>query len=456
MSDPWDALENPYDIFLRDVQEGGLENSVARRYYAKYESLVISNVDPSCQGRVQLRVFALNRDTPIDIWAYPSAPFAGPDYGIYFPPEIGDRVWVWFDHGHPDFPNFSGAWWLAPAKTSESSHVPNEFKGVLGTSPGKRGIKTKQGHGLLFDDTTLLPKVELWSGKQAAPGLDAVKKNLITLSDIPGQERLTLETALKHSLKLIDAPVGTNGVVLETLAGIRLFFDETLQLARISTPAKRSVVIDDKNTILSLTTTTGSIAINDASQTLDITSQGQVNITGVGVSINSTSGLQKQEGIGSIEQEFTGDKLVKITGNTTTNVTGKEDHNVQGVYQQQITGAASLTFLGGLILAVTGTATFGGLLAVAAGVTVGVAAPGAVTLGALSGVFFRLVTEAFITQYNANVAIHNANVTAYNLHTHALVGNLGPSETLPPLLFPQSPVNIVAPSSATTSTTVAN
>ena len=453
MSDPWDALENPYDIFLRDVQESGLENSIARRYYAKYEAQVTSNTDPACQGRVQLRVFATNIKEPIDIWAYPSASFAGPDYGMYFPPEIGDYVWVWFDHGDPGYPGYSGSWWLAPNRTGESSHVPNEFKELI---PTKRGIKTKHGHGLLFDDTTLLPKVELWSGLQVVPGEDAVKKNLITLSDIPGQQRLTLETALKHSLKLVDLPLKENGVVLKTLKGIRLFFDETLQLARIETPNKRSVVIDDPNTILSLTTPTGSIEINDGSQTLDITSQGQVNITGQGININSNSGIQKQEGIGNIDQKFTGDKVVKITGNTTTNVTGKEIHNVVGVYQQQITGAASLTFLGGLILAVTGTATFGGLLAVAAGVTVGVAAPAAVTLGALSGVFFRLVTEAFITQYNANVAIHNANVAVFNTHFHPFFGNLGALGATAPTATLQTGVAPVDPNSVTTVTTVAN
>jgi len=448
MSNPWDANVDPVETFFRDLEENGLENTFAKRYYAKYEAVVVSNQDPQSQGRIRVRVYALGRKDHLDLWAYPSAVFAGQDYGMYFPPEIGDMVWIWFDHGNPMHPGASGGWWVCPKKTSESSYVPHEFKEIdTLISPSKRGIKTKQGHGLLFDDTALSPKVELWSGKQSTPGSSALKKNLITLSDAPGQERLSLETLVGHALRLIDNPVGTNGVVLETLAGLRLFFDETLQLVRIETPAGREVLIDDLDATLSLSTPTGLIEIDDASQTMDITSVGQVSVTGLGVNINSTSGLQKQEGVAGLEQSFT-TKVVKING--------PETHDVLGTYQQQITGASTLTFLGGLIMAITGTAIIGGVLSTAASLAVGIAAPAAVTLGSITGVFFRLVTEAFIGQYNANVAIHNANVAIFNAHAHPFFGNLGAPGVTAPTLIPQVPVSVVSPDSVTTVTTVAN
>lgn len=449
MADPWDPIEDPDEMFLRDAREGGLENSQARRYYSKYEAVVLSNKDPQQQGRVLLRVFALKRKDPLDLWAYPSAIYAGQDYGAYFPPEEGDMVWAWFDHGKPQDPGFSGGWWCAPQKNAESSHIPAEFKeAVLGTSPTKRGIKTKKGHGLLFEDAALTPKVELWSGNQAAESVEAVKNNVITLSDLPGQERLILQDATGHALRLISNPTGEAGAVLETLAGIRLFFDETLQLARIETPAGREILIDDLNTLLSISTPTGSIEIDDGAQTIEIVSTGEVSTEGQGVNINSGAGLQKQEGLGGLEHDFTGNAALVYKGN--------HEETVTGTYQKQITGASELTFLGGLIMAITGTAVVGGLLSTAASLAVGIAAPAAVTVGALSGVFFRLVTEAFIAQYNANVAIHNANVAVFDAHLHPFINALGAPSVTSPTLTPQVGVAIVDPDTVTTVTTVAN
>lgn len=457
MPNPWDDIDDPVENFLRDVQENGLENSMARRYYAKYEALVVSNRDPQQQGRVLIRVFVLKRRDTLDVWAYPSALFAGPDYGAYFPPEEGDHVWAWFDHGKPSYPGISGGWWLAPKRNAASSHLPSEFKELVpDTSPTKRGIKTKKGHALLFDDSDTNPQVQLWSGQQAAEGVDAIKRNVISLSDEPGQERLTLETFVGHALRLVDSPVGSNGITMETLAGIRLFFDETLQLARIETPAGREIVIDDLGAVMSIFGLTGQIDINDGTQTLDITSVGQINITGNGVNINSSAGVQQQQGAGNIDQTFTGNKTVTLNGNETKNVNGNETHNVVGTYQKQITGTSTLTFLGGLIMAITGALVIGGALTTAIGLTIAAATPAAVTLGAATGIFFRLVTENFITQYNANVAIHNANVAIFNAHFHPFIGNLGVPGVTTPTATPQTPIAAVAPDSALTTVTVAN
>ena len=272
------------------------------------------------------------------------------------------------------------------------------------------------------------------------PGEDAIKKNVFTMSDEPGQERITLETLFGQSLKLIDSPAGEAGVVLETLAGIRLFFDETLQLARLETPAGREVILDDLGTSLSLSTPTGLVEINDASQTLDILSTGQVNITGTGVNI--------------ISPVISATTAVQTAGVSVIT----EDVNVTYLKtkQEQITGTATLTFLAGLMMAVTGATTIGSALSTVTTIGVGVVAPAAIMIGALIGIYFRLVTEKFLVTYNANVVIHNLNVIAFNSHIHPFIGNSGvPGVTLPTPAV-QLPVVSGDPEDFLTKTTVAN
>ena len=87
---------------------------------------------------------------------------------------------------------------------------------------------------------------------------------------------------------------------------------------------------------------------------------------------------------------------------------------------------------------------------------VGVVAPAAIMIGALIGIYFRLVTEKFLVTYNANVVIHNLNVIAFNSHIHPFIGNSGvPGVTLPTPAV-QLPVVSGDPEDFLTKTTVAN
>ena len=136
--------------FLKTLQQAGLE--FYGRYYSLYTGIVTDNADPQSQGRVKVRVPALGRDEPLTQWAYPVTPFAGRSYGFFFPPEVGDNVWVMFEGGNPDLPIYVGGWFGNPSKGPSSSEVPTEAS-PRGKSPVIRELRTPSGHRLIFDDT---------------------------------------------------------------------------------------------------------------------------------------------------------------------------------------------------------------------------------------------------------------------------------------------------------------
>jgi len=148
--------------FFERLQTIGLE--YFEKWYGIYQAKVVDNVDPQGQGRIKVAVPSLGRDDAIENFAYPIAPFAGTDVGFFFPPEIGDLVWVMFERGDPKFPLYIGGWWTSPNRIASQSNVPSELK--TAASPKKRGIKTKGGHTLIFDDTANTITLKTKNGKK--------------------------------------------------------------------------------------------------------------------------------------------------------------------------------------------------------------------------------------------------------------------------------------------------
>jgi uncharacterized protein involved in type VI secretion and phage assembly len=91
-------------------------------------------------GRVQVIVPAIfDRTTPESfVWARPCFP-----YGHFFVPEVGDKVWVAFEHGDPTAPVWLGIWYLTGAVPAEANVSP----------PVKRVIRSAKGHVVIMDDT---------------------------------------------------------------------------------------------------------------------------------------------------------------------------------------------------------------------------------------------------------------------------------------------------------------
>ncbi len=146
------------------------------KYYSVYKGTVADNVDPQSQGRVKVRVPALGRDDELEKFAYPILPFAGPRQGFFFPPEVGDHVWVVFEGGNPTQPRYFGGWWRNPSKSVSGSDVP-PTSNPRGDAPQIRELRTKAGHRIVFDDGKISSGITI----------QTPKGNLIRLKDDDGK-----------------------------------------------------------------------------------------------------------------------------------------------------------------------------------------------------------------------------------------------------------------------------
>lgn len=115
-----------------DIPSNGLLGST-------YLAEVIDVEDPEGLARVRIRL--LNADGIGDqdgpVWARVATPFAGPDYGAYFLPDVGDQVVASFLHGDPRQPIVIGSLWHGNAQPPErlgGSRVDRwTLKGKAGT-----------------------------------------------------------------------------------------------------------------------------------------------------------------------------------------------------------------------------------------------------------------------------------------------------------------------------------
>jgi uncharacterized protein involved in type VI secretion and phage assembly len=131
---------------------------MTERYYGKYRGMVINNIDPMQQGRVQVQVPDVAGLVPTS-WAMPCVPFTGTQSGAYMLPQIGAGVWVEFEQGNPDHPIWVGGFWgsaaevpaLALAGSPASPSVVLQTTGqntlMLSDLPGPTG-------GILLKSTT--------------------------------------------------------------------------------------------------------------------------------------------------------------------------------------------------------------------------------------------------------------------------------------------------------------
>ncbi|MGD2128566.1 MAG: phage baseplate assembly protein V [Lysobacterales bacterium] len=131
---------------------------MTERYYGKYRGMVLNNLDPMQQGRIQVQVPDVAGLAPTS-WAMPCVPFTGTQSGAYMLPQVGAGVWVEFEQGDPDHPIWVGGYWgsaaevpaLALAGSPASPSVVLQTTGqntlMLSDLPGPTG-------GILLKSTT--------------------------------------------------------------------------------------------------------------------------------------------------------------------------------------------------------------------------------------------------------------------------------------------------------------
>jgi hypothetical protein len=266
---------------IKRLREFGLETAIDR-FYSNYPGKVTRNDDPQQQGRVKLTSPSLGRSDELLHWAYPISPFAGSNYGFYFPPEAGDAVWVWFENGEAQSPCYAGSWFCNPSdsKSPSGSCVPAEFKMSTAASPTRRGIKTKRGHGLLFEDDENASSVELWAGEQEEPGSAATKQRWLRMQNSPDTEKtIVIGSVSGHETEWSDA-VNEVWVRTKTAGGHKFYMDDTDNRILVQSKNGNTFLIDDaKNDVTIRTVGQHEVVLSDSERSIRVVSTGRHSVT---------------------------------------------------------------------------------------------------------------------------------------------------------------------------------
>ncbi|HET6493822.1 MAG TPA: phage baseplate assembly protein V, partial [Thermoleophilia bacterium] len=403
--------------FMVGLRNYGLEKStVANRYYSKYMGTVEVSADPQGQGRVQVSCkVGTNRDDPMSVWAYPSAEYAGPDKGVFWPPDDGDKVWVWFDHGDLTQPRFSGSFWgnRQQNKGPEGSCVPAEFRPGA-AAPVKRGFKTKGGSGLVFDDTVDAKKVVVWTGDQVDVGAEAEKKHKVELDSSSGSEQIVITSFGGHTSSWVDI-AGEEKIEHKTTKGHFFKADDAADFIEMATALGYSIKADQTGEVVLISTPLGQqIAINDASSTILIkdVSGDIITMDPVGVKISSAKlvnivAAANVAVTAGAAATVLATGAVSVTGNglaLASSGGGPATMVASGTSVSTFAGAVTETFAGAVKKAVAGLYT----LAVVGVATISSVIPGGMLVGGPVPPYFRLVDERWIALFLTHV--HKGNL----------------------------------------------
>jgi hypothetical protein len=162
-------------------------------FWGKYRGIVSSIMDPLQTGRIQARVPDVLGDQESG-WAMPCAPFGGSGVGFFALPVVGAGVWIEFEHGDPDYPVWTGAWWGSLAEVPPILLAP-PYKKVM--------VVTEGGNSILLDDT---------------PGIGG-----ITLETAFGQKismtplGIEIDNGMGASIKMQGPQISVNNGALEVI-----------------------------------------------------------------------------------------------------------------------------------------------------------------------------------------------------------------------------------------------
>lgn len=332
--------------WLTRLREFGMEVA-ANRYYSNYPGKVTKNADPQQQGRVKVTCPSLGRTDELLNWAYPVSPFAGNNYGFYFPPEIGDSAWVWFENGDPQSPCYAGSWFCNPdqGKQPDTSRVPAEFRASTTAAPTRRGIKSKRGHGLMFEDDETKAKVEFWSGTQGEGNVAATKNRYLRMQDSPaGEKTIVIASTSGHQTEWRDV-TGQIFVRTKTAGGHQLYMDDTgKQILLKSTNGNKVLIDDNLNDITIQTIGNHKIVLSDSQKSIRAVSTGQNAVT-------------LDDVIKGVSIETVGGRAVRMYDSTQTTVVTTPTGQVvtQSPAGTSLVDPGAVTVLAGGVLGLTGT-----------------------------------------------------------------------------------------------------
>lgn len=146
-------------------------------------ALVIRNIDPTNQGRVQLRLPWL---PDVEPWARVASISGGKSRGIYFIPQVDDEVLVAFHQGDVREPYVIGSLWSMQQQTPTNSPLD---------AVNRRVIRTPLGHEVELDDLEQSVTVKTLTGMKIR-----MEPEQIEVSTTGGTAKIVMETSGKVSI----------------------------------------------------------------------------------------------------------------------------------------------------------------------------------------------------------------------------------------------------------------
>lgn len=227
--------------------------SPPRPLWGKYRGQVLDNIDPLMLGRVMAEVPAV--PGMLLNWAMPSTPYAGPGVGFYAIPPIGANIWVEFEGGNPDYPIWSGCFWV---------------EGEMPLEP-------------------VVPEIKVWK----------TDFSTFKLNDIPAEGGASLQVIPPVAPVILDLRFDIEGIQLTCPEAAITLTPESIELtvpesSQTFTPAAIEITVPESTLTLtpemiemalpasSMTMTPGDMAIEtpELNITAVVTIEGDVNITG--------------------------------------------------------------------------------------------------------------------------------------------------------------------------------
>jgi uncharacterized protein involved in type VI secretion and phage assembly len=147
------------------------------------EGTVVNNCDPAMQGKVLVRVPALDQE----VWARLSGPGGGSDGGFFYTPNPDTEVLLGFSGNDPSSAFIINGLW----NTQDSPPISNGLTDVPTKRVIKTGLKGGFGHMIEFDDGAGM-SITILTATQQEIVLD---KDKIQISTTGGTVSITLDLA---------------------------------------------------------------------------------------------------------------------------------------------------------------------------------------------------------------------------------------------------------------------
>ena len=190
--------------------------STDNRFYGVVEALVESNADPEQEGRIKVSYPWFSGEM-VSEWCRVAQPYAGPGYGAYFVPEVGDEVLVAFVHGDMRLPVVVGGLYNGQDKPPVARN---------GQDP--KYIQTKAGHKILMEDASGQQKIEI---------IDASGRNSVVIDT--QANRITIQG---HADVTVEAATGR--LVLRGATGVEISSDATVDVTATGAVTVSGATID--------------------------------------------------------------------------------------------------------------------------------------------------------------------------------------------------------------------